>query len=594
VLNRIKGEVVWTAALSRTDAGQALEQAILVCSRSPRLSNDGELESLTFTVLDAMHCQARDDDIREVEARWWGTAPLPEDGERIMLEFRDVTPEHKSYIVNEVWPPETVECAPSEPFENAAQRFRVQANKKHRHPFWPSRHFGAILGTEQVLLDKVGTRTVAEILHDLSEERVVPYVRNDEDNHTEGVQSPARYFQLWDRTLPKWCVTPEHWVEPTPPPGFVELPDTPPALKEQYYKKVPTLHISGRGRRIIPSATKPQLIAHSVFIPVENSTPTLMYTAHLAHDADLVPYGEHLTPGPGKIALEDARALLGRVVQSSTEPRPDPNAAPPAKRPKVMINKFVAQSLGIAWGVEMDSNGWPAWLHCVTYNSGGLDEYVLNLRGDRGRYKEDESPLAVRQTECSWIGVVMLPVDRRALRASPTSGSEKHPLSFHDWDERTKKWTRDLNNNKFAPVVEVGADGTFVGGDLEQSKGEHDQFEVEITGAKPGIWLMSVDAIVRFVWESDGTVNYGALPRATAFRTAAQAAGPDDGAEWEVVDNFGVDSGQVCLFSKHALDQLLATGTNREGMLESLSDQVEEFEGRKALVPAGVVGKDSR
>ncbi len=155
-------------------------------------------------------------------------------------------------------------------------------------------------------------------------------------------------------------------------------------------------------------------------------------------------------------------------------------------------------------------------------------------------------------------------------------------------------------------VIQVGADGTFVGGDLELSKGDEDEFEVEITGAKPGIWLMSVDSvgvedggedelirgtskIVRFVWKSDGTVDYGALPRASAFQRSAAPDSGDD-TEWEVMGTFSVDSGTTCLFSKHALDELLSAGQDREAMLESL---IDIDEGENVFVPAGVVGKHS-
>ena len=154
------------------------------------------------------------------------------------------------------------------------------------------------------------------------------------------------------------------------------------------------------------------------------------------------------------------------------------------------------------------------------------------------------------------------------------------------------------------PTLQVGADGTFVGGDLELSKGDEDEFEAEVTGAKPGIWLMSVDSvqreggdvdelmgdtykIIRFVWKSDGTVNYNALPHASSFQRTA-AADPADDAEWEVVGSFSVDSSTICLFSKHALDELLSAGEDREAMLESLVDMNEDD---KVFVPAGVVGK---
>ena len=165
------------------------------------------------------------------------------------------------------------------------------------------------------------------------------------------------YFELWDvgDMLPAWCATPEHWIEPTPPSGFVEHPTTPPASGEQYYKKVPTLHMSGSGRHIVPSAQKPQVIARVVFVPVKDPAPTVTYTVRLHHEADLVPFGKVLFLG--KIALEEARALLGCVVQSSTEPRTDSTMPPAKKRRKVTVIKFRAKSLGIAWGLEVDGGG---------------------------------------------------------------------------------------------------------------------------------------------------------------------------------------------------------------------------------------------
>ena len=38
-----------------------------------------------------MHVQVRDDDVRGVEACWWHMAPLPDNAQRMTIEFRDVT-----------------------------------------------------------------------------------------------------------------------------------------------------------------------------------------------------------------------------------------------------------------------------------------------------------------------------------------------------------------------------------------------------------------------------------------------------------------------------------------------------------------------
>ncbi|KAI0350485.1 hypothetical protein OH77DRAFT_1514367 [Trametes cingulata] len=612
LLQRIKNELIWTKKLHESESGGALEFAIRTCATSPERSGDEQLTALVQTTIHTLYDQVREDDIRTTEARWWHTEPIPEGVGRITLEFRDATADHKTWTVKEIWPPESVEAAPSEPFDRVAQRFRVQANKKHRHPFLPSMHFDVVLKSGPATFESLGARELGNVLRDLANENFVPYVRNDEENNSEYLNSPARHFPLWERTLPPWCVTPDHWIEPVPPPGFVEHCDTPPALKEQYYKKIPTLNVYGSGRRIVPSAKKPDIISRALFVPVQDYGPTTTSIVALDHEADLVPRGEHLVPG--KITLDAARALLGRVVQSSTEPRPDPDAPPAGKRRKV--NKFVAQRLGFAWGLETGAEGEPSWLHCILHGLTPSEEYVLDLTGQGRDYDDWRSPIALRTIGCAWVGATVLPADVKAMKgeagsgaatgssdtpAGPMSGMETghQGLSLDEWFKKTKKWIRVLNQKRKAPVVEVGPDGTFVGGDLEQSKGEDDEFEAEIAGAKPGIWLMSIEPIepedggeddamgaearlIRFSWVSDGTVNYDALPSRNSVRPAA--ARPD--ANWEEVGSFSVDSGTVCLFSKYALDALLATGTDRQAMLESL---IDEDEGTKVFVPGGVV-----
>ncbi|KAI0364304.1 hypothetical protein BV20DRAFT_870677 [Pilatotrama ljubarskyi] len=612
VLQRIKNELVWTKQLHESESGGMLEYAIRTCTSAPERSGDEELTALVQATLQTLYAQVREDDIRAAETRWWHTEPVPEGAGRIMLEFRDVTADHKTWSVKELWPPETVEAAPSETFERVAQRFRVQANKKHRHPFLPCMHFDAVLKTGSTAFESLDGRELAQVLDDLAEENIVPYVRNDEDNNSEYLISPARHFSLWERTLPPWCVTPDHWIEPIPPPGFVEHPEAPPTLKEQYYKKVPTLNVYGSGRYIVPSAKKPDIISRALFVPVQDYGPNTTSIVALDHEADLVPRGEHLVPG--KITLDAARALLGRVVQSSTEPRPDSDAPPAGKRRKV--NKFAAQSLGFAWGLETTPEGEPSWLHCISYSLNPSGEYVLDLTGQGRDYDDWRSPIALRTIRCAWVGTAVLPADVKVMGGGAESGSTTtsgppagstssvgtghRGLTFKQWSKKTKNWIRALNQKRKAPVVEVGPDGTFVGGDLGMAKGEDDEFEAKITGAKRGVWLMSVESVeqgddggeddtmgddaklIRFTWVSDGAVNYDSLPSRNSI--SAEAAGPD--ANWEVVGSFSVDSGTICLFSKHALDALLATGTDREAMLETL---IDDDEGTKIFVPGGVV-----
>ncbi|KAI9058600.1 hypothetical protein FKP32DRAFT_1596893 [Trametes sanguinea] len=609
ILQRVKDEVVYTYAFSQTQSYQALQFATSTCAAGPGRADDDRFKALYMEISAARYTQTRDDDIRQTEALWWNTEPVPGDGERVELAFRDVTADYKEWTVTEVWPPETVEGSTSEAFDRVAQRFRVQANQKHRHPYLPSLQFDAILKSGRVPFSSLSERSVADVLSDLEEGRVVPVVRNDEENHAVHSRSPARYFDVWERTLPEWCRTPDHWIEPTPPPGFSEESVTPRPLREQYYVKVPTLHIAGKGRNIIPSATKPDIISRSLYIPVQNFSADRISFYPLQQEHDLVPSNAHLVPG--QITLEAARALLGRVVQSSTEPRPDPDAERGAKRRK--INKYASQSLGYAWGLETE-DGKPAWLHCVHYGSRGGAEYMLDLSGLKRTYADWRSPVDIRTKPCAWLGAAMLPADTKAVKAGSGSRSQEslaelsaqaHPkdgvMSYDAWYERTRRWIRALNKKRNAPVVEVGPDGTFVGGDLGTSKGEADEFEAEITGAKPGVWQMSLEETpqqdrdgdgdededegsktVRFVWIAEGTVDYNALPR----RTNMQALTTDPNTDWEVVGSFSVDSGTICLFSKYALDAILATGTDREAMLEAF---IDDDEGKNVYVPCGFV-----
>ena len=441
-----------------------MQLAIRTCAAAPERSGDTELRALVNAVLEVRSSQIRDAEIREVESRWWHAKPVPLDGnDHVMLEFRDVTAQHKSWPVQEVWPPETIECVASEFLEDVAQRFRVQANKSHRHPFFPSLHFDIVLKDERVSFSALGSRTVADILASLSDKRIVHYVRNDDENRAEYIHSPARHFQVWERTLPEWSSIPEHWIEPLPPPGFVEVEaNATHEPKEQYYKKVPTLHIPGTGRNIVPSAKKPEIISRALFVPVEDLSPTFTRLLNLQREDDLVPHDAHLVPG--RITLEAAKGLLGRVVQSSSEPRPEGDE-PRTKRRK--INKFAAQTVGMAWGLELGADGGPAWLHCVTLSGTWHTDYVLDLTEQDRRYEEG-SPIAPISHPCAWVGAAVLPADKKASQEAAAkaatdtdTGAQAGPsfpagvLSFDEWYKRTTKWIRALNKKKSAPVVEV-------------------------------------------------------------------------------------------------------------------------------------------
>jgi hypothetical protein len=149
-------------------------------------------------------------------------------------------------------------------------------------------------------------------------------------------------------------------------------------------------------------------------------------------------------------------------------------------------------------------------------------------------------------------------------------------------------------------VHKVGPDGTFIGGDLALSKGEDDEFEAVISDAKPGVWAVTVESTTQtagegensyeeqirtahFVWLHEGTVDYDSLPLKADVQTKISSGD----AGWEEVSGFSVDSGTASMFSKSALDALLATGEDREAMLETFLDDFNEHDG--PFVPSGVV-----
>lgn len=130
------------------------------------------------------------------------------------------------------------------------------------------------------------------------------------------------------------------------------------------------------------------------------------------------------------------------------------------------------------------------------------------------------------------------------------------------------------------------------------SKEDINDFDA-IAGAKPGIWSVSIDTqtimpndgfrlkTIRrtpyLVWIGHGSVDYDAMPLSNDMGLS------QPGTEWDVVGNFGVDSGNICLFSKHALHELLSLGDEsyQGGMLETLAD-FNTFD-KKSFVPGGVV-----
>ncbi|KZV65855.1 hypothetical protein PENSPDRAFT_112228 [Peniophora sp. CONT] len=158
--------------------------------------------------------------------------------------------------------------------------------------------------------------------------------------------------------------------------------------------------------------------------------------------------------------------------------------------------------------------------------------------------------------------------------AQPSEAQEvvkEEGQSLPQWREKTRRWIRNVNSEEVDKVVEVGDDETLLAGDVELAKGDDDEFELYITGAKPGIWRMSHSASseshVQFIWVREGTVDYDELPPSNG--DTAGPADDDDAVEWEEIGAFSIDSGVAGLFSQSVFNSL-TRGGKRQYKIEVL------------------------
>ncbi|KZW01447.1 hypothetical protein EXIGLDRAFT_692258 [Exidia glandulosa HHB12029] len=573
VLKRITATIAWTMFLERSAAGTALIAAIKAAPASQAQ------EAAVAAYFD----RSTEAEIKDTEERWWSYPPVAADADDVLhLTFVDVTPG------DECWEPERVLCSAGEPFARAAQRFRVTVNKKHRHPFLPSLYYDVILGEgagagKRATFKSLAGRTVDDVLRELGTEHTLRYIRDDDgpDQREDTQWSPSRLFSPWDRAriMPSWCTTPDSWFEPTPPPGF----SAPEVQGKQFYIAVPTLFVPCKG--IVPSAVKPQLIARTLYWPVEHMGTDIIVDYLLDREKDYVPLSQRVVPST--LTVEAARALLGRYIQSSSvadqEPQRDDNPPSHKKRKKApAINKYATRTVAIAWGLTLDNNGQPDWLHCFVPALRWQSDRVFDLKclGRKYRY----SP--VLATHSAWIGAVVLDADKRALKEDKQQVSRNEHDSFDEWVKKTQRWIQHLNTEGADKLVEVDRDGTFVAGDIEQSKADWDEWEASISGAKPGLWRMFIFAsqAAYFVWVREGTLDYDALPQISSNNDGETEE--EDG-EWEELGSFSVDSGMVGFFSESALDTLIGDGKKQEKM-ETLIDAMT-LEGQGEFMPGGII-----
>ena len=375
-------------------------------------------------------------DIEAVENTWWSITSIPGDSDQqVLLTFEDASAKFYGNST-QTWGPEPVPCSLGESFAHAFQRFRVQANKKHRHPFRPALSFLLISnenaggGSQEprIAFEDAHNYTVQQVVELFGGSTTLAYARDDSTQRPEHDNGQLR-LNPWDRTLPPWCSTPAHWIAPSAPQSVL-----PPSRHEDsdlpayVWRKVPTLHLPGLGTTILPSTVTPTLIASSLFL-VAHPTPAGERCIDLdGTDADLVVPAEKLDP---RALTPDAvrRLLLGRYVQTCAGEEGEGER--PAKRART------ARRAGVAWGYEPATRR----LYCVTPANG---EFMLDLSGSEDAGEDALGPAVVR---CARLGPVSLAV------AAPDDAPPRDEFAqYRAWFDAYEERVRRLN----------AADGVFV------------------------------------------------------------------------------------------------------------------------------------
>lgn len=74
-----------------------------------------------------------------------------------------------------------------------------------------------------------------------------------------------------------------------------------------------------------------------------------------------------------------------------------------------------------------------------------------------------------------------------------------------------------------------------------------------------GHGLTTIRNIPRYVWISESSVDYDTIPSDGDLRPSSSNSEPLTDWDSEVVCNFGIDSGVVCLLSKYAFWDIIIT-----------------------------------
>ncbi|EIN13188.1 hypothetical protein PUNSTDRAFT_139828 [Punctularia strigosozonata HHB-11173 SS5] len=543
--------------------------------------------------------------VEEVEREWWSMDPVAEGLPRVTWMFEDVNAQHAEGGAGP-WAPEAVEGSPQETFDHIFRRFRVQANKKYRHPFKPALNFDIIRdpGVQAGVNDEKGegaseplriafgdasNYTGQQVLDLFGGSTTLTYVRHDDQDDADHKMGPLS-FRPWDRKLPPWCTTPPHWIPPAVPPGYGHDALTDVSDESQYvWRAVPTLTLPGLGRNLLPSATSPSLIVSHVFV-VASATgkcPTLRVELGSDHVA------EKDKRAPTALTMRAIRThLLGRWIHASTSALAtkasngdnDELAERPAKRarPEPSLDR-----IGIAWGYEPSTRR----LYCVTLTN---EEFVVDLSIKASETSSKSVANADCQNEgravmrCEWIGPVSLSVDRRAIATrNEFNGSclnEESEEAYNSWLDTFYGRIRAFRASNDPFVIELHDTDCFVAGCLMLGPPYHG-FHCTVEAAKAGSWLVTdVNEYSTSRYEEEGRDENGHVPRALLTHSGSTESELQDIA-WEEVASFSV-FGVWFLHSLNELQRIAFESRDLEQALETIAHGAFEWGER---LPDGIV-----
>ncbi|CCM00581.1 uncharacterized protein FIBRA_02617 [Fibroporia radiculosa] len=557
--------------------------------------------------------------LEKISQEWW-TEPAQPASPSITLIFRDTTSSFQPLRVNDNWDTIPVETNLDEDFRIAFLRFRVRANKRHRHPLLPSLDFdivvpsqvleGVASESETTLLssENAGKHSVRSMLDQLKldtarVEFTISYVRSDHRNILSK-KTPAQSTPPWRRLLPDWFITtPSSWISPIPPSAFsTSVSDTPepttPAYKFTNYYPVPLLKYTGTGKDILPDISSPPIVASHIYVPLDThvspyGTNTLL-AGELSNDlAQLVPDEDRL---PFPLADEQAQSLLGRVVQYSIVPLQSHTERPKKKARSQVLTEFVTA----VWGYDPSTR----MLHCL-HPAGFLSTSFIIDVSKTGSHSisapSTTDAYGVGTKFAHWIGLVSIPEDKlararrdkneRATSAGqdPIVSPEIQPVPDPLLVIKTlEALVGEMNSSDDARVFKV-AESTdiLMLGDVQLSKDGLD-FELSITSLKPGRWHVSEvsETEVLLTWIDPISEQH---VHSQGERHAAVQTN-----EWEELGSFSVDGGVAGAFLASAFEDggaLHGVGGDVDSavMLETLMDHLLDSDSRVLAVPGGAV-----